>query len=67
MNDNVFRGMFIAAAIMLVILGLSVPFIEQDSATFVVLVLAAIHLIAAMGILSALLYFDWDPFAPFRQ
>jgi anti-sigma-K factor RskA len=67
MNDNVWRGMLIASGIMMLLLALSVPFVEQNSATFVVLVLAAVHLVAAMAILSALLYLDWNPFEPFRQ
>lgn len=67
MNDNLWRGMLIASGIMLVILALSAQLIRRDSATFVVLVLAAVHLLAAMVTLSALLYLDWDPFEPFRQ
>jgi len=66
MNRNFWKGMFIACVLMLVLLALSVPFLERGSATFVVLQLAAVHLVVAMGIISALLYFEWDPFEPLR-
>lgn len=67
MNRNFWKGMMIACVLMLLLLALSVPFLDPESATFVVLQLAAIHLVVAMGIISAFLHFDWDPFTPFRQ
>ncbi|SNZ17066.1 hypothetical protein SAMN06269185_2875 [Natronoarchaeum philippinense] len=66
MNRNFWKGMLIACVLMLLLLAVSVPFLEPGSATFVVLQLAAIHLVVAMGMISALLYFEWDPFEPFR-
>lgn len=67
MNDNVWKGMLIASVVLLVLLGISVPFTDRNSPTFVIIALATVHLLAAIAILSALLYFDWDPFEPFRN
>lgn len=67
MNRNFLGGLFISCIVMLLVLAISVPFLSRDSATFVVLQLAAIHLVVAMGIIGSLLYFDWDPFEPLRR
>lgn len=67
MYRNLWKGMILASVLMLLVLAVSVPFLKSGSATFVVLQLAAIHLVAAILILSSFLYFDWDPFTPFQE
>ncbi|MCU4742408.1 hypothetical protein OB955_12405 [Halobacteria archaeon AArc-m2/3/4] len=66
MNLQFWKGIMIVCVLLLLFLGASVAFVETDSATFVITVLAAIHLLAAMAIISSFFYFDWDPFDPFR-
>lgn len=66
MNDGLWAGVLISAVLMLAFLGISYPFVEPGTATSVVLKLSAIHLVAAITIISGLLYFDWDPFEPLR-
>ena len=66
MNPYFWRGMLIVCVVMLMVLGVSYPFIEPGSATYVVLHLAVVHLVVAMLIIGALLYFDWDPFRALR-
>ena len=67
MYKNLWKGLILASAGMLLLLAVLVPYLESGSATFVILQLAAIHLVAAILILSSFLYFEWDPFTPFRE
>lgn len=67
MYENLWKGLIVGSAMMLLLLVGLVPYLESGSATFVVLQLAAIHLVAAILILSSFLYFEWDPFTPFRE
>lgn len=67
MYKNLWKGLIVGSAMMLLLLAASVPFLESGSATFVVLQLAAIHLVVAILILSSFIYFEWDPFTPFRE
>lgn len=66
MNLQFWKGIMIVCVLLLVVLGISAVTVETDSATFVITVLAAVHLLAAMAIISSFFYFDWDPFEPFR-
>lgn len=66
MNPYFWKGLLVVCVIMLLVLGASVAFVDIDSATFVISTLAAIHLFAAMAIISAFLYFEWDPFEYLR-
>jgi hypothetical protein len=66
MNKGFWRGILIVCIVMQGILVLSMLSVEQGSPTFVVSVLATIQLVAAMGIIGSMLYFDWDPFASLR-
>lgn len=66
MNRGLWKGVFIACILMMLILVVTIPLNDQGSATFIVIQLAAVHVIAAMAIIGAMLYFDWDPFRAFR-
>lgn len=66
MNDGFWQGMLIVCFLLLLVLVFSYPFLTPGSATYVVLQLGAAHLIAAIVIISSLLYFDWDPFSHLR-
>lgn len=66
MNDNFWHGLRLASVALLVLLSITVPFTDRQSAEFVIIVLSAIHLLVAIILLSALIHLDWDPFAPFR-
>lgn len=67
MNPHFWKGIVIVCVILLAFLGVSIVFTDTDSATFVVSVLAAVHLLAAMALIGSFFYFDWDPFEPFRR
>lgn len=66
MNRGFWKGVFISCILMLLVLIVSVPFNEQGSATYIIIQLAAVHVLAAMAIIGSLLYFNWDPFRAFR-
>lgn len=66
MNRGLWKGIFIACILMMLILVVSLPFNDPGSATFIIIPLAAVHVLAAMAIIGAMLYFDWDPFQAFR-
>lgn len=66
MNKQFWKGILIVCVLMLLTLAASLTVIETDSATFVVLVLSVIHILAAMIIISSFIYFDWDPFESLR-
>ena len=61
MAKRFWLGLFLLCIVLLALLAASIPFVETGSATFIVAQLAALHLFAAMAILSALIYFDWNP------
>jgi len=66
MNRMFWKGVLVVCVVMQGILVLSMLAVEFDSPTFVVSVLAMVHIVAAMAIISSMLYFDWDPFEPLR-
>lgn len=66
MNRQFWKGVLVVCGLMAGLLVASMLSVESDSPTFVVSVLAMGHLVAAMGIIGSMLYFDWDPFEPFR-
>lgn len=58
----VWRAFFACSVVLLVLLGLSVPYIEPGTATFVVAILS-LGMLGVMFVGSSLfIYFDWDPF-----
>ncbi|WP_396613904.1 hypothetical protein ACH9L7_18815 (plasmid) [Haloferax sp. S1W] len=58
----VWRAFFASSAVLLALLGLSIPYIEPGTATFVVSVLS-LGLLGPMFLGSAVfIYVDWDPF-----
>jgi|GEM_PF-2840561 hypothetical protein len=66
MNRQFWKGVLLVCVILQGILVLSMLSVEFNSPTFVVSVLATIHIVVAMGIIGSMLYFDWDPFEPLR-
>lgn len=62
MNEHFWIGIEIACGLMLLLLLASFPVLEPGTPTYVVWFLAAGHLVFAMSIIGALIYFDWDPF-----
>lgn len=62
MNRHFWIGIEIACGLMLLVLFASFPVLERGTPTYVVWFLAAGHLVFAMAIIGALIYFDWDPF-----
>lgn len=66
MQRGFLKGLFIFCILMLLLLAVSYPFAQPGSATYVVIQLSVIHIVAAMLIIGALLHFDWDPFRAFR-
>jgi hypothetical protein len=67
MNRGVWKGLFIFCILMLVGLAGSLPFLERGSATYIVLQLAAIHIVVAMLLIGTLLYYDVHPFEVFEK
>jgi hypothetical protein len=55
------KGLMIACFIMLGVLGLSAVSVEPGTPTYAVIQIAAAHLVVAILIVSAFLYFDWNP------
>lgn len=66
MNRQFWKGILIVCVVMQGILVASMLSVDMDSPTFVVSVLATVHLVAGMAIIGAMLYFEWDPFEPLR-
>lgn len=66
MNRQFWKGVLVVGVLMQGILVASMLSVDSDSPTFVVSVLATLHLVAGMAIIGAMLYFDWDPFEPLR-
>lgn len=66
MGRGFWKGVLILCVLMLLVLAASLPFIDRGSATFVIVQLSVIHILVAMAIVSAVLYFDLDPFRAFR-
>lgn len=66
MSTSPWSGVLLVCVVLLGVLGLSAPFVKQSSATFVIIQLGAIHLVAAILIIGSLIYFDWDPFSALR-
>lgn len=66
MNPQFWKGILIFQFIMLLMLAASVPFNEPGTATYVIIQLAAIHVVAGIILVSILLYSDWDPFRALR-
>ena len=58
----VWRAFFVSSIVLLAFLGLSVPFIEPGTATFVVALLSFGMLSVMLIGSSVFIYFDWDPF-----
>lgn len=58
----VWRAFFVSSVVLLVLLGLSVPYLEPGTGTFVVSLLS----LGMLGVMfvgsSVFIYFDWDPF-----
>lgn len=65
MDRNFWIGLEISCGLMMLVLFASFPFLEAGSATYVVWFLAAGHLVIAMSIIGAFIYYDWDPFDVF--
>ncbi|WP_123537672.1 hypothetical protein [Halosimplex salinum] len=66
MNRQFWKGVLIVAVVLQGILVASMLSVDSDSPTFVVSVLATVHLVAGMVIVGSMLYFEWDPFEPLR-
>jgi len=66
MNRMFWKGILVVCVVMQGILVLSMLAVGSDSPTFVVSVLASVHIVVAMAIIGAMLHFDWDPFEPLR-
>ena len=62
MERSFWIGVEIACGMMMLLLLASFPVIEPGTATYVVWFLAAGHLVVAMTVIGAIIYFDWDPF-----
>ncbi len=58
----VWRAFFASSAVLLALLGLSVPYIEPGTRTFVVAVLSLGMLSVTLLGSAAFIYLDWDPF-----
>ncbi|MFB6126216.1 MAG: hypothetical protein ABEJ79_02800 [Halolamina sp.] len=58
----VLRGLLAASAVMLALLGLSVPTVEPGTGTFVISVLSAGMLLVTFLGSAACIYVGWDPF-----
>ncbi|MFB6152353.1 MAG: hypothetical protein ABEJ40_11170 [Haloarculaceae archaeon] len=59
---GVLRAFFASSVVLLVFLGLSVPFVEPGSPAFVASVLSFGMLAVILVGSAALIYVDWDPF-----
>lgn len=66
MDRSFWIGIEIACGLMALLLVASFPVLEPGEPTYVVWFLAAGHLLFAMAIIGAFIYFDWDPFAMMR-
>ncbi|WP_436922936.1 hypothetical protein [Halosimplex amylolyticum] len=66
MNRQFWKGILVVLVIMQGILVASMLAVEWGSPTFVVSVLATVHVVAGMAIIGSMLYFEWDPFEPLR-
>lgn len=58
----VVRAFFVSSAVLLALLGLSVPTIEPGTGTFVISVVSAVMLSVVFVGSGACLYADWSPF-----
>ncbi|EJN57567.1 hypothetical protein [Halogranum rubrum] len=58
----VWRAFFVLSVVLLAFLGLSVPYVESGTATFVVALLSFGMLGVMLVGSSVFIYFDWDPF-----
>jgi len=58
----VLRGFFVTSAVMLALLGLSIPTVEPGTGTYVVTVLSAVMLGTTFLGSAACIYVGWDPF-----
>ena len=65
MERNFWIGVEISLGLMMLVLFVSFPVIEPGTPTYVVWFLGAGHLVLAMGIIGAFIYYDWDPFEAF--
>jgi len=61
MNRGFWKGLLIACVLMLAVLAVSAPFVERGSPTWGATLIAAVHLVVAILIIGAFLYFDWNP------
>lgn len=66
MNDWFWRGVFVVCILMLGVLAWSFLVVDEGSATYYVIQIAAVHVVAAMILITILLRIDWDPFRAFR-
>lgn len=58
----ILRGFLVASAVLLVLLGLSVPFIERGTGTFAIALVSFVMLAVMFLGSAAFVYADWDPF-----
>lgn len=58
----VLRGFLLASAVLLVLLGLSVPYVERGTGTFAITVVSFVMLAVMFLGSAAFIYADWDPF-----
>jgi hypothetical protein len=58
----VWRAFFASSTVLLALLGLSVPYVEPGTRTFVVAVVSLAMLTMTLLGSAAFIYYDWDPF-----
>lgn len=58
----VWRAIFASSLVLLALLGLSVPFIEPGTGTFVISIVSLGMLVVMLVASAAFIYHDWDPF-----
>lgn len=58
----VWRAFFVFSVVLLALLGLSIPYIEPGTPSFVVALLSLGMLVVMLVGSSVFIYLDWDPF-----
>jgi len=61
MKDGAWKGLFGVCGLLFAFLIAVTVVGDQDEATTIVVQLAAVNLLVAMGILMVLIYIDWNP------
>ncbi|WP_135305473.1 hypothetical protein [Haloarcula amylovorans] len=60
---TIWRAIFASSLVLLALLGLSVPYIEPGTGTFVISLMSLGMLVVMLVASAAFIYFNWDPFA----